>query len=286
MPARKIKNFISSKISKIKGTFSFDINLLLQIAAMHTYNSNALQTLKSNIENSILKLNSNDYQPIKCRLYADIKVQNLILNKYIDVNFHPINQDKINAILLLRNESLASTILVDLISSEYFDQIVNSVEIEDISAKIYIILCHFCRCKYILPSHQSTIIANKLEIILPKIPKLNDYLELEKEKFECFQKKFTSKDIEIEINKRGFPSFYPISMPKSAYIYDYIISGKLEKTVEYHCVSINKIWYALKEIRYILDAIKPLLKKKPPTILKAFENCNATINKRFFDINN
>ena len=138
-----------------------------------------------------------------------------------------------------------------------------------------------------MPSHRDTIILNGLEIILPEVPLLNQYLRSEKEKLEIFQKKFSIQKNQIEMNKRGFPSYFPIlNLPKSSYIHEYIVSGKLEKVIECHCVSENKLWYAMKEMRYILDAVAPLFIRKSNATIKAFRQFSSIVDKRFFDIQN
>jgi len=187
----------------------------------------------------------------------------------------------------LRNENFPSIIVVDLICKPFFDHLITNGtngNLEAISNNICLVLCHFCRVRFILPSHVSFF----SDIILPDLPDLKRYLKTENLKLNSFIKKYSTEKEELESFERGFPNYSKIiNLPKNSYIYDYFISGKLEEVLVNNHVSENYIWYSMKQLRYLMNAVQPLFQvKKSKEIVNAFNYCNDKVNDRFFKINN
>lgn len=283
---RNIKNFISSKTANIRGTNSLNLNSIIQISAMQTYDSSALQVLKSFIHNPILKLTSPDYDSQKCKQYAFVKIQNLISRKLIDTNFNPFDYRETTSVLLLRNENVASIVAIDLIKSVLFDTVItkDAKTNEEIADRICLILCLFCHVKYITPKHVPIFKSAGLNIILPEIAEINEYLEMEEIKFNAFIRKFSYEEEEIIAFKRGFPSF--LNFPKNSYLYDYYINGKLESIVNDNQVSENRLWHGMKELRYLMTVIGSFFDSKGSIIRHAYSICSRKVTERFFMIKN
>jgi hypothetical protein len=199
-----------------------------------------------------------------------------------------LNIAKVNAVLLLRNENFASSILVQLIGSQCFNNLITkdtNDKLEEISNRICLVLCHFCHVKNILPSHQS-LLSN---IILPDLLDLKNYLKREKQKLNDLIQKYAILNLEeTELLARGFPNYEKIlNLPKNSYMYDYYISGKLEEVLINNHVSENNLWHSMKDLRYLMNAIYPLFQmKQNMVIVNAFQYCNKKINERFFKISN
>ena len=198
-----------------------------------------------------------------------------------------MNIAKVNAVLLLRNDNFASSILVQLIDSQFFNHLIEkdtNGKLEEISNRICLVLCHFCHVKNILPSHQS-LLSN---IILPDLLDLKHYLKREKQKLnDLIQKYAILNSEETELLARGFPNYKKIlNLPKNSYMYDYYISGKLEEVLIKNYVSENNLWHSMKDLRYLMNAISPLFQMKEKVIINAFQYCNEKINERFFKISN
>jgi hypothetical protein len=194
---------------------------------------------------------------------------------------------KVNAVLLLRNENVASSIVVELISSRFFNHLIEkdtNSNLVEISNRICLVICHFCCVKYILPSHQSFF----SNIILPDLLDLKHYLRREKQKLNDLIQKYATLTLEeTELLERGFPNYEEIlNLPKNSYIYDYYISGKLGEVLINNQVSETYMWYSMKDLRYLMNAIYPLFQMKEKVIVDAFQYCNEKINQRFFKISN
>ena len=119
VPSTKIKSFISSIIPEIKGQFSFDLNLIIQLAAMNRQTGQkSIQNLRSFVNNPILRLTCNSYKPEFCWQIVQLQVAYLFKKKLIDENFHA--SDKSNLIISMRNEKFNIELIYDLINSEQF----------------------------------------------------------------------------------------------------------------------------------------------------------------------
>jgi superfamily II RNA helicase len=100
---QKIKNFISSDIAHIRGSFSLDLDLILQVSVMNSFTSNAMKILKSFIKNPLTKLTLNDCDETTCIDLTRNQINYLINKSLIDNQFRA--NMNVNQILPLRNEN-------------------------------------------------------------------------------------------------------------------------------------------------------------------------------------
>jgi hypothetical protein len=286
VPEKRIKNMISSKTARIKGVHSINLSLVIQMSALQNYHEHAFKIFKSYIDDSILKLSSLDYESDKCKQYFRLKTQYLINKKFINTKFD--HSSKALATILLRNQHIDTFMIIEYILNDSFDSMITSGtnDEDEISKRICLILCHFCRVKNIIPSHAQLIKSCNLEILLPNVPELDFFIETEKSNFDYFLSHFSLSKEEIELNRNGFSNFGVTKLPKNSYLYDYFRDGKLEKVREINNVSEIQLWYSLRDMRYLTQALKYLFSSKSDLIRNAFERYSSRLDDRFFKISN
>jgi superfamily II RNA helicase len=278
LPANNIKRFISSNISKITGRFSLDMNLILQVAAMHNSKANncPLEILKSFVESPILKLTSRDFNSEGCKQIVKLQVNYFLNRKLIDENF--LLSNKANLILPMRNENVLINLIHDLIDFGCFNDR-NCAESE-----IMIILSHFVNVIYIHKTHA------KVSLILPKHEKLMDFLKLEQSRLDKFLR--DNEDLDntflTENLAHSFPSYYAtLNLPKNSYIYDFYMHGNMQEIADINDVDEGKLWYAMKSTRALLTVINNCIKYyNNPHISKSFMNCLKRTTECFEKIEN
>ncbi|RNA17498.1 superfamily II RNA helicase [Brachionus plicatilis] len=231
VPKNKIKNFIASKTSNIRGSFSLNLKLITQFSSMQFYDPKAMKIFESFLKNPIARLSSN-YELKKAQKSVYIKIQYLMTKAYIDSNFNP-KIHKVRCLILLRNENLASIDLMDFILSASFDKLVLNKEMEDMCDLMCIILSHFLKIR-IFSQEQAAALSL---IILPEIGELKNYLINKENEIADFVQSFLNDQDDIEYFLRGFSnSLQNVLMKKNSYIYDFYRNGNLEKIEE-----INKL---------------------------------------------
>ena len=287
VPRNKIKNFISSKTSNIKGVFSLNVNLLTQLSIIHTYNPNIMNAFNSFINNPIIKLSSKDYDLKTCQRSVYIKIQYLIHRFYLDSNFKP-SITKSKALILLRNEKVPAMVLIDFIQTNFFDQIFESkTNIEEIANKLCIVFCHFLTHQFFQSEQVAAFEKSQKYIVLPELGQLREYLKKLSLEIDDYVKSFLGPEDNFELYKQGFPSFFRMmTMPKNSFVYDFFLTGNLDAVVQKNYISENCLWYAMKNLRYVSRVIRPLMGQKCDNLRDGYDFFAKKTEERFFEIKN
>ena len=78
VPRQQVKSFISSSMANIKGCFSLDLDLVLQICVMNCYNPAALTILKSFLHKPLIQINNPSYGTEECKHLLSLQIDYLI----------------------------------------------------------------------------------------------------------------------------------------------------------------------------------------------------------------
>lgn len=281
VPKNKIKNFIASNTSKIKGSFSLNLKLISQFSLMQFNDQEVWKVFESYIRNPIARL-STKHELRNAQKSIFIKIQYLISNNYIDSNFYP-QINKIKSLILLRNENFESIALIDFITSQSFDQLTLNKTKNEICDLLCIIISHFFDTKIFL-EEQTNAVSN---IILQEIPELRSYLFYKENEIIQFIQRYLDDEDDTEYFLKGFSNMFKnILMPKNSYIYDFYLNGNLETIKKVNNVSLNRLWYAMKELRFVVKAIECLFNSKSTLVKDSFEFFSKKADERFFEITN
>lgn len=282
MPKNKIKNFIASKTSNIRGSFSLNLKLITQLSSMQLNDQSAIRIFESFLKYPIARLSTN-HEIKNAQKSVYIKIQYLISKSYLDSNFNP-KIVKIKSLILLRNENLASIELIDFILSTSFDKLVLNKNTQEICDLLCILLSSFLKIKIFSKEQAKSLTHLKL----PELSELKDFLICQEKEIIQFIKSFLNDQDDLDYFLRGFSnSFQNILMDKNSYIYDFYRDGNLENIEKVNSISVNTLWYALKELRYVTKVIIPLFDFKSSAIVReAVSIFYEKVEKRFFEINN
>ena len=282
IPMRNVKNFISSNVPNIKGCFSFNLNLILQVSVMHTYNKNAMKALKSFVENTILSINSTDYTSLDFKQLLVIQINFLIHKRLLDQSFSP--SECPNFILSLRNEKMLCNLISDLLRSDFFERLAdrNQNDVRQLVKDIVFVLCHFVHVRYVTQSQSCC-----LERF--QVPILIEFLNKEKQQLLDFLSTSTTNQNVNALILNAFPSYdETINFRKNSYIYDFYLNKSIEKINDVNRINETKLWYALKSFRVLLRSINKngSLLLRTPILKEAFSKCEAEITECFFLVTN
>jgi hypothetical protein len=291
LPRQKVKNFISSNIPSIKGRYTFDLNLLLQLSVINSYDNKSIKFLKSFVDNPIIRITNSDYDAQKCRELVRTQLNFLMIKKFLDSDFKPYNS--VNLILPLRNFDANSSplfVLHDLIQRKYFDKL--SVKfngnLDKLENHFIILLSHFIDVKYIpLVQRQFSSIQR---ILLPELDDLKEFLVEENLNLLSYLDKLKTESVfslEISEIKKAFPVYYTtIYLPKNSYIYDYYLNPNLDLIDQINNINESRLYYAYKSLRIVLAAIKPHLWQSDRSVFAAFCRLQANVLDKFKKITN
>ena len=279
LPQNKIKNFISSKIPNIKGRFTFDLNLISQLAVMNTFDSSSIKKLKSFVKNPIVKLNNDDFDRMTCKKIVNLQINYLISKSVIDARFNPSNQVFIS--LPLRNEDLVQNIVEELIKQSYFDRFVGECENDgkEIAKKVVLVLSHFVAVRY----HYAAKIDKS--IVLPELPCLNEFMK----KMHDYQSAYIGQFLNEKMYsvKDAFPSFdNKPNYLKNSYILKFYLNGNLNEIKSENQVNETKLWYSLKSFRIVVRTINKSVNFPNFFVRQAFRHCEDVMTARFKQIIN
>ena len=263
-----------------KGNFSFDLNLVSQLAVMNGYDPHAItQNMASFVKHPIVTLNDTAYDYKTCQRLVRLQINYLINRHMLDTKFTP-NQ-LVSLALPLRNEKVFANVIEELIAHRYFDILCHTCQndVESIAVAIVHVLCNFVYVKNVINVVNAP--------VLPPLPSLNAFLS----SLVDFQQKFL-RDLcgeDMELVENGFPPYNNITeLAKNSYILGFYLTGDMRRVCLKNKISETTLYYAIKTMCVVLSAINNLVGvfEDDSLIKRAFIQCEDTMTKRFKLIRN
>jgi superfamily II RNA helicase len=279
---QKIKNFISSNIAHVRGSFSLDLDLILQVSVMNSFKLNGMTILKSFIKNPLTKLTLDEYRDeTTCIDLTKNQIIYLMNKSLIDSQFRvDIN---VNQILPLRNENKYIFIIYEVVNSSSFKTICQSINL-NLEDAIAMILCHFVSIRFILPKQSSLLRSNeKMKVlILKRIPLLDKLLQIKQTQLDNYINSFNDHRL-----KEGFPQYLSVMKhDKESFLFNFYMIGLKDEIIKSHSINETALWYAMKEFKMIIDNISKHHKTTDSQLKQAFQQCAIKVNQRFDLIKN
>jgi hypothetical protein len=296
---QKIKNFISSNLTDIHGSYSYSLNLIMQLAVMKTYEkttalesckSKALASLKSFLLNPIINLSA-DEQCASSKLefrekIIQIQLSYLMSKKLVDSNFEPSNNVKL--FLPLRHAvETSSFILSDMMRQGYLYKLFAHLQndIECMVRNIVLLLCHFIDVRYVNKKQADFLNSTNGSYILPELDGFKEFLTAEHQSLQQYLRysldEFNFSEIDMSEVEKAFPHYDSVlNLSKSSYLFDYIMELNMAQTVEKHQVTESRLYYALVSCRTVVAAIQPFVDYNSD-LAKAFNTTELKLVEKF-----
>jgi superfamily II DNA or RNA helicase len=256
VPENKIKSFISSDLIKLKGSFTYDLNNILQLAFLCVSSRENMKFVDSFVRYPISRLSDDD--GILDNELVRLQINYLMLEGYLNEDFMP--HRTANLILPMRQEQCAIFLISELCKNAILKRILDYENVKDKKVlqknaeKVILMLCHFTKTVPINPLIVDNI---EEEVILPKINEVEDLMRIHNSKLNSyFNWAFNDKD-ELEEKKSYFKKAFPYyeSLPKNSYLYNFYIYGKIEVIEDIHGINVTQLWYAVKTFRILLATL-------------------------------
>ena len=288
LPKNKVASFISSDLIKLKGSFSYDLNNIMQFSTLSYFNNKNFSLLKSFVNYPISSLQGE--APIGNSELVRLQIIYLIKQGYLTNDFKP--KRLTNLILPMRQENCNIFLISELLRNGVFEKITDPLAYFDDNCKrIVLALAYFTNPVFINPLLVESL---QKDILLPKLPEVDDFIKQHNRKLDAFfnwafQNDGSSSEALDERKsyyKKAFP--YYENLPMNGYIYNFYVKGIISEIEKNNLIEQYDLWHGFIALKMLSATLLQCLRKfsSNKNLIKIVEACDKKISERFFLIKN